>query len=174
MDTTKLNIRVSQETKAELDLLSISQDIPLSKIVRLAISEYMDRLQHKDKNTVEVVPAQQPSLVQSLSFTEFVNWVHDKRYNPDIWDSEELYIQFIELILEMHTDPLFNDDILIEFNKILRELKLVVSEHENEELCDGEFSFVSNTINGFDYEKFRLFMYSIRFDEENNKILFIK
>lgn len=164
MKNTILNLRISEELKNELDDLSFAKNKSVSDIVRDSISNYT-----RTQNVIE--HSEHPNLMQTLGFAEFIFWIYDKRDNPEKSEVEDLYMKFIELINEMHSNELFNDDILIEMDKISKELK----EYLNGTETDPDFIFSTQHKNGFDYEKFSNFMYCIRYaDDELEQILFIK
>lgn len=170
MKTTVIHTRISDDLKVHLDNLSRANGKSVSKIIRNAIKKYIHDADNYivsdlDKTFLE----EEYNLLQSLRFAEFIFWLYDKRDSPGIDEDDDFYEEFIELINEMRSHPSFNDDILYEFDKIRRELKECIAENT---INDGYFSFPED--GNFDYEKLTWFMYCIRYDKDNNKVLFIR
>jgi predicted DNA-binding protein len=169
MKTSIINTRISSSLKEELEILSQFLSIPISNIVREALENHLTNSidNHKNDLIIEGLNSADIELLQSLSFTELIFWLYDKKRDPAICEIIEFYEGFIKLIEEINQHPLFTDEILIEFNKVLFELNHVLNEWSGL-LCGFKFP------ESFDYLKLSNFIHAIRYDDENNKVIHIK
>lgn len=162
MKTYAINTRIDFKTLDKIQTLSDTLEVKKSDIVRDALNEYFNGEQN---NKQEINPKY--VLLQSLGFTELIFWLYEKARNPEISEIDELYLEFIELINELDNQGLLKPDIQSELVKVSEELKQVIY---NEEYYKSHFEFV----NSFDYEILSDFMFTIRYDENNNKVIHIK
>lgn len=171
MKTSILNVRLKTSTKDALEYLCFKKDQPLSKVVREAINFYLKKEEDHgiEANRDEVVE-RDLLLLQSLEFTELIYWIMDKRRDPEMNEIYELYEQHMNLILELENNSFFDEEIMVEFKKIYRELEVCLTGNED---CDGYFKF-SQDVNGFDYDKLNNVMHTLRYDKSNNRIIHIK
>ncbi|WMI70256.1 ribbon-helix-helix domain-containing protein [Mangrovimonas sp. YM274] len=171
MKKESITIRVSEELNQDLEIYAMLHEKPKSEIIREGIENLLGtNVTQELKNDTIVKIENRPNLnlVQSLSFTELIFWIYRKREDPEINEGTEFYIQHIKLLRKMNNHPLFTPEILIEFNKVLAELETYVW---GEEWYDSDFSFPKNNPGGFDYEKLAYFMHTIRYDEDNNRVV---
>ncbi|WP_458627992.1 ribbon-helix-helix protein, CopG family [Winogradskyella sp. PC D3.3] len=165
-----LNIRVSESTKDDLDLLSCTLDKSISSLIRNAINDFIDKTIEQYSNKESICTIKDYELLQSLGFTEFIFWLYEKRRTPYFYEINELYSQFIELINNLETHPLFTSEIMDEFKKV----KLELEAYLNTDKYITDLQFPLDNENCFNYDKLAYFMYSIRYTEENKKIIHIK
>ena len=157
MKTSTINLRLSVNTKETLDKLAYLNEKNVSDIVREAIELYLKNDEEQKNNT-------QIDLVQTLSFTELIFWLYQKKEDPEITELSTFIEQITSTINEMNGHPLFDSEIMIEFNKVLLDI--------NDISLDREHYSFPKTLN---YDKLASFMYCIRYDVDNiTKILFIK
>ncbi|WP_418510593.1 hypothetical protein [Corallibacter sp.] len=175
MKSTVINARISQTLKDDLEILAILKNLSFSQMTRIALEEFYNNTPiddipiNKDSQIKPVLL--EDNLLQSFEFTELIFWIYDKRIDSSINEIYEFYEQHLNLINEMHKHPRFNKKILTEFYKIRDELKFRLEGKWH----GDEFHFSdAYNMDGFDYEVLRNFMYAIRYDENNNKNLFIK
>lgn len=159
--TTKINIRIPQEIKNKIEELSIERGMTISEIARNIFDHYFC----SDKKDPEL------DILQTLGFSELIFWLYNKREYPGINETDELYEQFIDLIYRMKFHELFNDEILLEFNKVSHEL----TRHLSNMLANNELDFaIEGSSNSFNYDLLAEFMYTLRYDEQDNRILNIE
>tara|TARA_R110002073_G_scaffold57778_4_gene146616 strand:- start:6502 stop:7011 length:510 start_codon:yes stop_codon:yes gene_type:complete len=169
MKTSVINIRLNQDIKEELETLSKTEGKSISVIVREAINKFLKELISNKNENLEL--NEDEYLLQTLGFAELIFWIYDKRYNQELNEIDELYLEFIALIEAINKNPLFTEEIVFEFNKISNELKYYLN---NKEHFKSTYEFPVSEKNLFDYDKFSHFMFSIRYDENNNKVIHIK
>lgn len=167
MKETIISIRVSEELKNELETISISKSTSVSKLVRDSLLFYTSNAEPEHTNPK--CNKDEIDILKSLGFTEFIYWICDKQRDPEINEIDELYTQFINLIDEMAQYPLFQGEIMIEFQKIKLELNEYLKKDTHFKV---QFSFPEP--NGFNYEILNSFMHTIRYDRSNNRILHLK
>ncbi|GAA4289524.1 hypothetical protein [Aestuariibaculum suncheonense] len=165
MRTAVVNTRINSSLKDELEILSHLNGKTVSENVRQAIEAYLSD-EVSEYNTVDKKQNKYLDVLQSLSFTELIFWVYDKKRNPAIEEIDELYYAFLDLIREINENPLFTVEILAEFDKVSRELKKLLYE-------DGYFENFTFPLD-FSYEKLSYFMHGLRYDELNQKVIHIK
>jgi predicted DNA-binding protein len=161
MKNSIINVRINDSIKEELETISIQNDKPISVIVRNVIENYLEN----DESVNEDV-----KFLQSLSFNELIYWVTDKYRDSEIRECYTLYEQHMNTILQMENNTFFDEDILIEFRKVYKELNECLP---NESYFDTDFKFCTEK-NGFDYHKLYCFMLILRYDDDDNEILHIK
>lgn len=169
MKTTAITLRIDQITKDKLEILSESNDVNTSSIIREAVNQFLE-----NENCLEPELAKTKDglhLIKTAGFTEFIFWLYQKTIDSEVSEIHELYIQFIDLINECKKHPLFNPDLIFEFDKVLRELNTVVYDESNSEMY---FQFPDFEENSFDYQVLADFMYSFRYDREDNKVIHCK
>lgn len=164
MKDSKLNIRLDDETKTALLLLSKINDAPISSIVRAILKKYVDTQENN------ILPNGDLELLQSLGFCEVIFWITDKLRDPELSECNALYLSHIKLLKEMENNSFFDEEILVEFRKVYNELEYVVT---NEVDYDYVFQFPNST-NGFNYGKLYIFMNTIRYDDNDEMVLYIK
>jgi len=169
MKTSMINFRVDKITRDRLELLGENNDINISSIIRDAVNQFLENeifLDLEKANKKEGL-----HLVKTIGFSELIFWLYQKGIDSEITEIKEFYIQIIELINECKKYPIFNPKLIIELDKVSRELNSVVYDqnfHRN------HFQFSGSYENPFDYNVLADFMYSFRYDEENNKIIHCK
>lgn len=169
MKTTTINIRVDQITKDQLEILSENKDVNISSIIRDALNQYLENEIYLD---LEIAMTKAGiHLIKTLGFAEFIFWLYHKATDPEITEIEELYIQFIDLINECKNYPIFNSDLIFEFDKVSEELNRVLYDDSHTEMY---FHFPSSSENTFDYQVLANFMYNFRYDQEDNRIIHFK
>ena len=162
-----ISIRINEELKNELEMMSVSNSQSVSELVRESIYKHLAK---PEKDTCNVkLSNKELEIIQSLGFTEFIFWISDKKRDSGCFEVDELYVQFINLINEMNNHPLFNKEIIVEFNKVKDEFEDYLS---FDNLTDDSFQLPKSEI--FDYEKLYDFMHTIRYDEDNNLVVHIK
>ena len=166
MKSTILNIRIDKATRIKLNALSEKTGLNVSESIRDILNKFLnDQSLEEDE-----IPDYKEGihLVRSVRFAEFIFWLYAKRYDP--FDSEltEFYVQHIELIEECKLYPLFNSELLLEFEKVSLELKGLVYKDSN---FGSTFQFASDGEKAFNYETLANFMYTIRYDEFDNKVI---
>lgn len=161
MNNSIINLRISESLKEDLQILAYTEDKSLSSIARESFNYYLDNSINKDEHI---------ELIQTLGFAELIFWLYDKRSNPHFYEIDELYIQFIELIDSMEQNPLFDNDIMTEFRKVRLELYNYLNGSEYMDTLE----FPLNNQDSFNYNKLAWFMYGLRYDENNNKVIHIK
>jgi hypothetical protein len=173
MKDTIIHTRVSENLKDDLLNFSYITDKSVSKIVRIAIEEYLVKTNNckSEQGTIKE-KSESLDLIQTLGFTELIFWIYDKKWDPEINESNEFYIQIMEIIEQLNHHPLFTNEIIHEFNKVSIELKEYLYDYEIE--ANWNFKFPTNCVNGFNYEKLSEFMYGLRYDVNNEKTLIIK
>ena len=159
-----LNSRIDQSTKDALEYKCLEKGIPISQGAREAVEQYVML------NDSDFDKGGSTDLICTLSFTELIFWLLDKLRDPEVCEDESYYEQHMSLILEFQNDPYFDKDILNEFMKVYFELDELLN-HDTHDYTNFKFPSVPN---GFNYEKLHVFMHTLRFDDDNNKILFIK
>lgn len=172
MKDTVINIRISETLKDDLTLACELERMSISRFGRVALEEKLDALTKKIGEVTTTEYDGDLDLLQTLAFSEFIFWIYEKKRNPEVSEIEEYYVQHLEVIAKMRKHPLFNDYILYEIDKIAVELNKVMS-GEIEELSNFTFS-VEGNYNSFNYKMFAEFMFAIRYDGANEKILFIE
>ena len=166
-----VNIRINEAIKTELDFIADEEGKSVSDIVRNAVEFFLEK-----KPSIAVDDDTNSSsnedlkLFQSLGFTELIFWILDKYRDPSIRECDELFKQFIKLILEMENNSFFDQDIMLEFRKVYDELNEYLYENSHE----GIYFNFCEIENGFDYEKLHNFMHTIRYDDDDNRVIFIK
>ncbi|WP_053977220.1 hypothetical protein [Mangrovimonas xylaniphaga] len=168
MKNNIINIRISDTLKQELEILSSIKEVSMSNLIREALLNFINTV---DLDIEKAKSSRSCSLLQSLSFSEFIFWIYEKKRNPEIIEGGEYHIQQLELIKKMRKHPLFTQEILEEIDKIAVEIEKLLN-GEIRGAMNFEFPVEGNS-NSFNYELFSYFMYAIRYDEENNKVLFI-
>ncbi|WP_274476138.1 hypothetical protein [Mangrovimonas aestuarii] len=172
MKNTVINIRVSESLKEDLELVCGIKNISLSNLTRNILMDYIsngsfenDHNNHFSKETIK--------LFQSLSFSEFIFWIYNKRDNPSKDEDWEFYDQHLKLIDRLNKLQCLDSEILKEFNKIGNELKEDISTTEEFSTIKPEFDFPKEErVGSFNYNVLADFMYNIRF-KNDEKILFI-
>lgn len=166
MKSSILNIRINPNVRQVLLEIAESESLSISDIVRDALESYVknyssfnDMSQYEDGW----------ELIQTVSFSELIFWIMDKRFDAEINESESLYKQHHDLIVEMGKLKLFPDDLMFEFDKVRNELSEILFNEQH--YLDFKFSTESN---GFDYDKLHSFMHIMRYDSNNNRIINIK
>ncbi|WP_458627766.1 hypothetical protein [Winogradskyella sp. PC D3.3] len=164
-----INIRISSDFKADLEILSNTKGISLSNLGREALNEYYNNTPVNESTKTNLNNDQ---LIQSLAFTEFIFWIYEKKNNPIISEMDYFYKQHLSLIEEMKTHPRFDIKILSEFNKIKVEI-----EDKLKGFKDYPEVFLFPTENhetSFNYSLLADFMYNIRYTKFGAQDLFIK
>lgn len=170
MKTSIINVRIDNSIKQNLERRSLETNKPISNLVRDAIELLLNQKLDKTTSTITETYEADIRLLQSLEFTELIYWIMDKGSNPDISEIAELYAQHMSLILELKNNSFFKSDIINEFMKIYNELYdyLHTDNHMN-----STFNFPEDR-NGFNYEKLHEFIHTIRYNDDDEKIVHIK
>lgn len=174
MNTTTINIRISNILKDQIEELSIENEQSISAITRSIIERYFNNTDDPiDENeNIDIIEQNDDlDLIQTLGFTELIFWIYEKRFTPGIGEIDEFYFDLIDIISKIETHPLFPDEIVNEFKKISKELSLYLSDKNHHEFYfinpDNPFSF--------NYDLFADFFYTIRYDDDGeDKVLFIQ
>lgn len=166
MKTYSLNIRIDEETNEQLQIISDCLNISKSVLARSAINDYLHN-QNSQKEDHQKWGNEANKLLQSLGFTELIFWLYEKARNPEVSEIDELYVNFIELISELIKQGFLKPEIQSELSKVSDELKQVLN---NKGFSKSYFEFVDS----FDYEVLADFMYTLRYDEDNNRVIHIK
>lgn len=169
MKSTVINIRVTEELKEELEIIGNETDISVSSLIRSILSDFVNA--EKSIHVSSIENDKRNDVLQSLGFTELIFWIYDKLRNPEINEIDDLYFQFIHLIEELEDHPLFTKEIMFELNKISDELRRYLSGAIKN--MDFSFSNIENE-NYFDYEMLSQFLYGLRYDEDDNRVLNIQ
>ncbi len=162
MKTYTINTRIDFETLDKIQTLSETLDVKKSDIVRDALTEYF-----KGGFDCEKDDNPKYKLLQSLGFTELIFWLYEKARNPEVSEIDELYIELIEMINELNEQGLLKPDIQSELAMVTEELNQILY---NKDYRKGYFDFV----NSFNYEVLADFMYTLRYDDDNNQVIHIK
>ncbi|MEP5254326.1 MAG: hypothetical protein ABJQ39_04630 [Winogradskyella arenosi] len=164
-----INIRISSDFKADLEILSNTKGISLSNLGREALNEYYNNTPVSEPTKTNL---NNDELIQSLAFTEFIFWIYEKKNNPTMSEMDFFYKQHLILIEEMKTHPRFNNKILNEFNKIKDEIEDKLQGFKG---YPEVFLFpTENHETSFNYALLADFMYNIRHTTSGVKDLFIK
>ena len=164
MKNSILNLRLDEPTKVALENKCLENGVPISVGAREAIEQYLLKVENNPNENYDT------TLICSLGFCEFMFWVQDKLRDPEICELDCYYQQHMDLIMEFRNNSYFDEDILSEFMKVYNELDELLHQGTHDGL---KFKFPKEP-NGFDYLKLNVFMHTIRYDEDDNKILFIK
>lgn len=172
MKTTVITLRVPEVLKTKLEVLVVDNDTSLSNLIKTVLEAYVSP-NDEDLKSNNIASENQIDLLQTLGFTELISWIYDKKTNPENCHDLSLYKQFVDLIKKLNDHPLFNDEILNEFNKVSIELNycLKIGDYS---LDFFEFSQNEDGYQGFDYQLLADFMYGIRYDEHNDRIINIE
>lgn len=164
MKKSILNLRLDEATKEALDAKCLENGVSVSTGAREAIKKHLLTVENNLYQNFDI------TLICSLGFCELIFWLLDKLRDPEICEAECLLQQHMDLIIECKNNRYFNKDILNEFMKVYYELNdlLHLGTHDY-----SYFKFPQGP-KGFDYDKLHVFMHTIRYDENNNKILYIK
>lgn len=81
-----ITIRVSEEIKESLELLSHEEGIPMSDIVRKAIVRYAENPIDKIQSTFIRKEDEKFKIISSRSFVELILWFHYKRDDIDFYN----------------------------------------------------------------------------------------
>jgi hypothetical protein len=164
MKKSILNLRLDESTKEALDAKCLENGVSVSTGAREAIKKYLLPVENNlDQNC-------HTTLICSLGFCEFIFWLLDKLRNPEVCEVECLFQQHMDLIIEFKNNIYFDKDIQNEFMKVYYELYELLHQGTHDY---SYFKFPQGP-NGFDYDKLHVFMHTIRYDENDNKILYIK
>lgn len=164
MKTSILNIRVSTNTKDELEILSSLINQPISNIVRESIETYLDNYLSPLMNTN--LSVNDINILRSLDFTDLIFWIYDKKRHPEINETDYFYEKLLKSIEKLNSHPFFTNEILIEFNKISCELKNYLY---GSAYAIDNFRFPEIVA----YQKLSDFMYALRYDFVNDKVIHI-
>jgi antitoxin component of RelBE/YafQ-DinJ toxin-antitoxin module len=164
MKKSILNLRLDESTKEALDAKCLENGVSVSTGAREAIKKYLLPVENNlDQNC-------DTTLIRSLGFCEFIFWLLDKLRNPEVCEVECLFQQHMDLIIECKNNIYFDKDIQNEFMKVYYELYELLHQGTHDY---SYFKFPQGP-KGFDYDKLHAFMHTIRYDENDNKILYIK
>ncbi|WP_417371475.1 hypothetical protein [Gelidibacter japonicus] len=169
MKTTTINLRINQITKNQLEILSERKDENISSVIREAVNQFLDNEIYLEPELAKTKNGLH--LIKTAGFTEFIFWLYQKTINPEVSEIREFYIQFIDLINECKKYPIFNSDLILEFDKVLSELNTIVYDEDNFKMY---FQFANFGENSFDYQVLADFMYTFRYDQEDNKVIHCK
>jgi hypothetical protein len=180
MKKSIINLRLDEQDKKAMERVCSDNGVPISVGARDAIKLYLENQSSSSKPSI---PEEDPSeleswevpfynedftLLKSWLFTRLVHWVTIKRYDPVIRSNSNFYINCMNLIASMDDNSYFPNDILIEFNKIRKELyDYLYGQTHNRTF----FQFAR--FGGFDYVKFDLFMRDMNYSEEGMKIIYL-
>lgn len=160
MKTSILNLRLNTNTREALDEVGIAQNKSASAVARDAIDSYLS-LSHQNDFL-------DTAILQTFGFAELIFWIMDKRFDPDDSECPTLYEQHVKLITEMESHPIFPENLMVEFRKVQRELIRCI----NGENGNSYFEFPNS--GGFDYMQLHDFMHTVRFDENDERVVYIK
>jgi len=166
MKNKRINLRIDKDIKMFLEVLSESKTRNISSIVREAIKQHLIKEFYPEYELDDTKNGLY--LIKSLVFTEFVFWLYRKAFDPKISETKKFYIQLIELITECKKHRIFNSELLIEFDKVSEELNRVLYDNSYSERY---FQFTSSDTNSFDYQVLADFMFTFRYDQEDNKVI---
>jgi hypothetical protein len=169
MKSTTINLRVDQITKDKLENLSESKNVNISGIIRDVLNEFLDNEIYLDPKITEAKYGLH--LIKTVGFTEFIFWLYHKTMDSEITEIDELYIQFIKIISECKMYPIFNSELIVEFDKVSSELNRVLYDQNYNE---ANFQFPYSDENPFDYQVLADFMFTFRYDLINNEIIHCK
>tara|TARA_R110002072_G_scaffold7503_2_gene40613 strand:- start:368269 stop:368778 length:510 start_codon:yes stop_codon:yes gene_type:complete len=169
MKNTTINLRIDPFTKDQLEVLSEKKNVTVSSVIREAVNQFLDNEITLEPELVKTKEGLH--IVRSIGFSEFVFWLYHKAFDPFESEIKELYQQFIDLIDECKKYPIFNPELIVEFEKVSRELKKVLYDDSYNK---AYFEFSGRTENSFDYQVLANFMQTIRYDSDNNKVIHIK
>lgn len=160
MKTSILNLRLDTRIKVALDEIGIAQDKSASAITRDAIDLY---LKENNPDLPDI------SILQTFGFAELIFWIMNKKDDPFIGETDSLYEQHYNLLVELNNYSIFSKEILVELNKVRDELAdLLNNVHDH-----YEFKF-STLHGGFNYDELHGFMHTVRFDSDDNRVINIK
>ena len=172
MKTNTITLRVSDQLKSQLEDLGNEQEKSISEITRSIIEDFFnssDNLKRSESNYFDIDSLPPDDLLRTFEFTELIFWIYDKRVNPEINETNEFYVQHIDLIEKLTHHPFFGTESLKELNKVSNELKEYLAGKYNEE---PGFSFsIKGNRYSFNYELFSIFFYGVGHDDDDNKIL---
>ena len=167
MNTTTINIRISDILKEQIEELSIENDQSISEVTRSIIEGHFNNTNELIDDTEHTTIIKQNDdldIIQTFEFTRLIFWIYDKRSIPEITEFDEFCHELIDIISKFKSHPLFPDEIVNEFNKISNELNLHLSNNHN-----GAFYFpIPDTPFSFNYELFAEFFYCITYNESEN------
>lgn len=164
--TNIITVRVNEEDKEMIEKISFLHEKPSSEVVRTAITKYLDDIQDTKPKGSNI------DLIQTLGFGELVFWILEKREDARILESYLHFERCVDLIQDLNKHPIFTPEVLVEFNKIARELEGYLNDEDP--LDHAEFHFPKpTTINGFNYQVFKDFMSTIRDHEDFMEVLYI-
>jgi hypothetical protein len=169
MKSTTINLRVDQITKDKLENLSESKNVNISGIIRDVVNEFLDNEICLDPKITDAKKGLH--LIKTVGFTEFIFWLYHKTMDSEISEIDELYIQFIKIINECKMYPIFNSELIVEFDKVSSELNRVLYDQNYNE---ANFQFPYSHENPFDYQVLANFMFTLRYDVNNNVIIHCK
>ena len=164
MKRSILNLRLDESIKQALEEKCLVENIPISKGARNALDNYLKSDEGINNEEKDI------ALIQSLGFCEFIFWLLDKLRDPEIWEADSLHEDHMKLILKCGQDNYFTDEIMEEFMKVYHELDELLNDNTH----NNDYLKFPQEDNGFDYQKLHEFMHTIRYDNNDNKILYIK
>lgn len=162
MKSSIINIRISDNLKDKLELLSQNTELSVSKIARNAIEDYLNKKITNDgeHDSCDLDCLKEVDILYNLEFTELILWIYEMERDPTLEFVDDRYYRFTKTIEKANDHPLFTDEILFEFNKIHKELTLYL----NGELDPDCFEFHLDEPDSLDYLKLSDFIFGLSYN----------
>lgn len=169
MKTSAINLRVDEITRDQLEKISKINGVTISTTIRKAVDEFLEDETILDPELFETKRGLH--LVKTISFSEFIFWIYQKNLDPEIIEVDDLYVQIINLINECRNYPIFNPELMTELDKVSEELNRYLYDDSYDEYL---FQFPDRKDDPFNYGVLEQFMFMLRYDSDNRKIIHCK
>ena len=160
MKTSIITLRVNNELREKLESISQETNISVSEIGRNAIEDHLNSFITNDEGyeSSAIRSLKKDAILDDFDLTQLLLWIYEIRRDPSLEFFDDKYYQFVKTIEKINNDPLFTEEIKLEFNKIHRELVLYL----NEELDNKNFTFYRDLPESCNYLKISDFIFDLR------------
>ena len=151
MNTANINLRVSDELKDQIEELGFEQNRSISEVTRSIIEEYFNEDNIDENEDFKVL--------QSIEVLKLIIWIYDKRIDPNNFKNKSELSGFVFTIFSIKNSVDFSNELKLEFDKILRDVKRVINSDDiftgyfNFPLEDNNYSFDFKLLEDFINEK---------------------